>query len=206
MNTEERSDIVESVELLARARAGDAEAYCTLAGASETRLFRQAVALCHTPATAEDLVVETLAEAWRNLPRFNQTCRFSTWLYAILLHRHQKLLRASRSRPVPLASLHPVESTERESLLEASPDLKPLPPEILQQKEFASQINQAIESLPPIHQEVIQLRFFEGASLPEIAGALGLPLGTVKSRLHHALDHLRQKKTLMNLFDSSEDT
>jgi RNA polymerase sigma-70 factor, ECF subfamily len=74
------------------------------------------------------------------------------------------------------------------------------------QKELSAQLSQAIELLPPIHQQVVRLRFYEGASLPEIAGALGLPLGTVKSRLHHALEHLRQMKYLVNLFNESEDT
>jgi RNA polymerase sigma-70 factor, ECF subfamily len=204
--TEERTDMTESAELLARARAGEADAFCELARNCEARLFQQAVALCHNPVTAEDLAAETLIEAWKSLHRFNQTCRFSTWLYAILLHRWQKLMRKSRSRPVPLASLHPAEGGERESLLERSPDTQPLPAEVLLQKELNTQLGQAIELLPTKHQEVVRLRFYEGASLPEIAGALGLPLGTVKSRLHHALEHLRQMKSLVNLFNPSEDT
>jgi RNA polymerase sigma-70 factor, ECF subfamily len=206
VTTEERPDITESAELLARARAGEADAFCELATSCEARLFQQAVALCHNPATAEDLAAETLIEAWKSLHRFNQTCRFSTWLYAILLHRWQKLIRKSRSRPVPLASLHPAEGSERETLLERSPDTQPLPGEVLLQKELNTQLGQAIESLPTKHQEVVRLRFFEGASLPEIAGALGLPLGTVKSRLHHALENLRQMKSLVNLSNESEDT
>jgi RNA polymerase sigma-70 factor (ECF subfamily) len=204
--TEERSDISESAELLARARAGEADAFCELARNCETRLFQQAVALCHNPATAEDLAAETLIEAWKSLHRFNQTCRFSTWLYAILLHRWQKLMRKSRSRPVPLASLHPAEGSERETLLERSLDTQPLPAEALLQKELNTQLAQAIELLPTKHQEVVRLRFYEDASLPKIAGALGLPLGTVKSRLHHALEHLRQMKSLVNLSNESEDT
>jgi RNA polymerase sigma-70 factor (ECF subfamily) len=206
VTTEERTDTAESAELLARARAGEADAFCELARNREARLFQQAVALCHNPATAEDLAAETLIEAWKSLHRFNQTCRFSTWLYAILLHRYQKLLRRARSRPVPLASLHPAEGSERESLLERSPDTQPLPAEALLQKELNTQLAHAIELLPSKHQAVVRLRFYEGASLPEIAGALGLPLGTVKSRLHHALENLRQMKSLVNLFNEPGDT
>jgi RNA polymerase sigma-70 factor (ECF subfamily) len=206
VTTEERPDILNSADLLARSRGGEAEAFCELAQAGEARLFRQAVALCHNPTTAEDLVVETLAEAWKSLHRFNQTCRFSTWLYAILLHRWQKLARKSRSRPVPLASLPSAESGERESLLERSPDSQPLPAEALLQKETAARLSQAIETLPPKFQQVVRLRFYEEASLPEIAAALDLPLGTVKSRLYYALDNLRRMKSLVNLFNESEDT
>jgi len=206
VTTEERPDRTESAELLARARAGEAEAYCELAQASETRLFQQAVALCRNPAAAEDLVAETLVEAWKSLHRFDRSCRFSTWLYAILLHRYQKLVRRARSRPVPLAALRPAESSERESLLERSPDPRPLPAEVLLQKELSAQLQEAIEALPPKFQQVVRLRFYEQASLPEIAGALNLPLGTVKSRLYYALENLSRMKSLVNLFKLPEDT
>jgi RNA polymerase sigma-70 factor, ECF subfamily len=206
VTTEERPDTIESAELLARVRGGEVDLFCELARNSEARLFQQAVGLCRNPAIAEDLVAETLVEAWKSLHRYNLTCRFSTWLYAILLHRWQKLARKSRSRPVPLASLHPAEGRERESLLERSPDAQPLPAEVLAQKELSAQLNQAIELLPPKLQQVVRLRFYEEASLPEIAGALDLPLGTVKSRLYYALDHLRRMKSLVNLFRTPEDT
>ena len=98
----ERSD---SRELLARACAGDADAFCRLAEPLQARLLRQAVALTGDVSAAEDLVSETLVEAWKSLPRYNQTCRLSTWLYAILLHRHRKAVRHARCRPVSLAWL-----------------------------------------------------------------------------------------------------
>lgn len=198
--------MADSAELLARAREGDREVYCELAANYEQRLFQQAVGLCRDPATAEDLVAETLIEAWKSLSRFNGTCRFSTWLYAILLHRFQKLSRRARSRPVPLASLRAGEAGERESLLERLPDAQLLPADALLQKELAAQLGEAVELLPRKHQQVVRLRFNEGASLPEIAGALGLSVGTVKSRLHHALEKLRQMKTIMNLSKESGDT
>jgi RNA polymerase sigma-70 factor, ECF subfamily len=198
--------MADSAELLARAREGDREVYCELAANCEPRLFQQAVGLCRDPATAEDLVAETLIEAWKSLSRFNGTCRFSTWLYAILLHRFQKFARRARSRPVPLASLQPSEGGERESLLERLPDPQLLPAEALMQKELAAQLRSAVDRLSRRHQLVVRLRFYEGASLPEIAGALGLSTGTVKSRLHHALEKLRQMKTIVNLSNGPEDT
>src|SRR3954469_70308 len=84
--------------LLALARQGDAPAFCRLVQPLEARLLRQAIALCRDPSAAEDLVSETLGEAWKSLLAYNETCRLSTWLYAILLHRYQKSLRAARSR------------------------------------------------------------------------------------------------------------
>jgi RNA polymerase sigma-70 factor (ECF subfamily) len=204
--TEERPGLSESADLLARARAGEADAYCELAQASEERLFRQAIALCHDPTTAEDLAAETLIEGWRSIARFDGSCRFSTWLYAILVHRFQKTVRRARSRPATLARLPQSERDAGESSLERLPDAQPLPAENLVQQEQATRMRAAIDSLPPKHQEVVLLRFYEEASLSEIAAALGLSLGTVKSRLHHALEKLRRMPTLVNLSDPARDT
>ena len=79
-------------ELLARARAGEGQAFCQLAAQHEARLFQQACGLIHDSSAAEDLVSETLVEAWRSLPRFNGSCRFSTWLFSILLHRYATIM------------------------------------------------------------------------------------------------------------------
>jgi RNA polymerase sigma-70 factor (ECF subfamily) len=204
--TEERSDLSESANLLARARAGEPEAYCELAQACEERLFRQAVALCHDPTTAEDLAAETFIEAWKSLSRFDGSCRFSTWLYAILVHRFQKSVRRARSRPVALAELPRSEREAGESSLQRLPDSQPLPAEDLLRQERRARMRAAIDSLPPKHQQVVLLRFYEEASLSEIATALDLSLGTVKSRLHHALEKLRRMPSMLNLLDSSGDT
>jgi RNA polymerase sigma-70 factor (ECF subfamily) len=180
-----------AAEWLDRARQGDAQAFCRLAAAHEERLFRHAVALCRDPALAEDLAAETLVQAWRSLGRFNAQCQFSTWLYAILLHRYQKAVRRARREPVPISSLAPAEAGTVAERLDCLPDPQPPPAEAAQAAEQARTVRAAVAALPAIHQEVLCLRFFEGASLPEIAAALGLPLGTIKSRLHHALEKLR---------------
>ena len=204
--TEERPALSESAELLSRAREGDADAFCVVAQAHEQRLFQQAIALCHDPTAAEDLAAETLIEAWKSIGRFDGSCRFSTWLYAILLHRYQKLIRRLRSRPVPLSALPGAEAADRELLLERLPDTQSLPPETLAQAEANARMREAINALPARHRQVVLLRFFEDASLPEIAAALGLSIGTVKSRLHHALVKLRKMKSIVNLSNSSGDT
>jgi RNA polymerase sigma-70 factor (ECF subfamily) len=204
--TEARPAVPESVELLSRAREGDVEAFCAVAQASEQRLFQQAVALGHDPATAEDLVAETLIEAWKSIGRFDGSCRFSTWLYAILVHRHQKLARRRRSRPAPLSALPSGEVAAGELLLERLPDTRASPPEMLAQREEDERVRAAVHALPERHRRVVLLRFFEDASLPEIAAALGLSVGTVKSRLHHALAKLRKMKALVNLSSSPGDT
>ena len=185
----ERSD---SRELLSRACEGEAEAFCLLTEPLQARLLRQAVALAGDVGAAEDLVSETLVEAWRSLPRYNQTCRLSTWLYAILLHRHRKAIRRARCRPISLAWLPFFERQNFQDRQENLSSSELSPAEAMAQNETAARLRQCLELLPEKHRQVILLRFFEDASLPDMAAALGCSVGTVKSRLHHALEKLRQ--------------
>ena len=201
---DDRIDACEPSLILTQARAGDAEAFCEVAQAHETRLFRQAVALCQDETLAEDLVAETLIEAWRSLARFDATCRFSTWLYAILLHRYLKWVRRAASRPVSLARFPVAEAQQRQQAQEALPDAGNSPADIVASRDAADAMRQAMTQLPDKHQTVLLLRFFEDASLPEIAAALGCSVGTVKSRLHHALEKLRRMN--LNLSELRRDT
>lgn len=192
--------------LLVQARTGDAQAFCRLVEPLETRLFHQAAALCGNPATAEDIAAETLVEAWKSIARYNETCRFTTWLYAILLHRYQKHLRRLQSRPVSLASLPEADADLRQAAQDdlAADDASPL--DAVLQTEFSREIRGFIDALDDKHRQVVLLRFFEEASVPEMALLLGCSEGTVKSRLHHALDKLRRMKISVNEFNRRRDT
>jgi RNA polymerase sigma-70 factor (ECF subfamily) len=201
--TDDQLELSEDRELLSRACAGEAGAFCLLTEPLQARLLRQAAALAGDLSAAEDLVSETLVEAWKSLPRYDQTCRLSTWLYAILLHRHRKSVRRARRRPISLAWLPLFEATEldRQQANLASPE--PSPAETMAQNETGVRLRQCLERLPDKHRQVILLRFFEDASLPDMAAVLGCSVGTVKSRLHHALEKLRKMK--MNLPDMKGD-
>jgi RNA polymerase sigma-70 factor, ECF subfamily len=202
--TPDRVEIIDAGESLIRARAGDAEAFCRLTEPLQTRLLRQAAALSGDLHVAEDLVAETLVAAWKSLANYDDTCRFSTWLYAILLHRHQKWLRRARSRPVALAWLSVFERDERMAAQENVPSPEPSPAEAAVGNETSAQLRACLARLPEKHRRIILLRFYEGASLPDMARVLGCPVGTVKSRLHHALEKLRAIK--MNLPEMKGDT
>src|SRR5207247_15604 len=133
-------------ELLSRAREGEAPAFCLLIGPLQGRLLQQAVALCGGLSAAEDLVSETLVEAWKSLSRYDQTCRLSTWLYSILLHRHQHALRRARSRPISLAWLPWLEARKLRDQHQNVASSEPSPAEVAVRNEFSRQVRRCIET------------------------------------------------------------
>lgn len=182
-------------EMIDRARAGEKEAFEQLAERFAAPLWRCALTLSNDRHWAEDLAQETLIEAWRSLGRFDGRCRFSTWLYGILRHRFLKGRRRSNA-VIPLDDKGAVKETCAAHL----------PENLAAATEDARHVRQAVGNLPAEHRAVVELRFFAGASLDEIAAALDCPLGTVKSRLHHGLEKLRQMKLAVNLFAPSGET
>src|SRR5256714_1289131 len=125
--TDGQLELSDSRELLSRACAGETRAFCFLIEPLQARLLRQAVALAGNLSAAEDLVSETLVEAWKSLPRYNQTCRLSTWLYAILLHRYHKSVRRARSRPISLAWLPFFRARDLNEAQQRTPSSDPSP-------------------------------------------------------------------------------
>jgi RNA polymerase sigma-70 factor (ECF subfamily) len=159
---------VPPAELLAAARAGDPAAFATLIVPLQGRLWRQATALCGDPTAAEDLVQQTLLEAWTSLSRYDA------------------------SRPVPLAHLTGADAAAGGRRVQELPDAAASPAETADRHEQNRRLRQQVDTLPEPHRRVILLRFFEDASLQEIAGVLRCSVGTVKSRLHYALARLRR--------------
>ncbi len=181
-------------DLIGRARLGDAAAFDGICREHTERLLRQAIALSRDVEAAEDLVQETLVEAWRSLPGYRGGCRLFTWLCRILIHRHLNSRRRRWPAPFSLLFGNDRESTER--FLDGLQDAAPLPGSDIERAERAARVLRSLARLPAKQREVVHLRFYAGDSLEGIAAALGCSVGTVKSRLHHGLERLRQMKAL----------
>ena len=184
----------EASGLLGQARARDAEAFGEVCRLYETRLLRQAMALCGRASLAEDLAQDTLVEAWKCLRRYNGQCQFFTWLCAIMLNRYRNTLR--EKRPLPFSAFREDDRREVEGSSGRLADPDSLPDEAAQRRERDALVRSCIEALPAKQQQVIHLRFYVDDSLGGIASALGCSVGTVKSRLFHALDKLRGMNAL----------
>jgi RNA polymerase sigma-70 factor (ECF subfamily) len=180
--------------LLELARAGDSEAFGEIYRAYTTRLLRQAMALCGNVALAEELAEDTLVEAWRCLGRYNGRCAFFTWLCAILLNRYRNSLR--NKRLLPASTVGGWDQDEFTSAIERWEDHGSWPDEAAELREQAAVVQNCIQRLSAKHQQVIYLRFYVDDSLEGIAAALGCSMGTVKSRLFHALEKLRGMNAL----------
>jgi RNA polymerase sigma factor (sigma-70 family) len=87
-------------------------AFSRLMQEHQSRLVAQALAFCGDPHQARDLAQETMVAAWKSLARFDGSCRFFTWLYAILLRQHRKTL-GWFSRRLPLATLEQQAAAQR---------------------------------------------------------------------------------------------
>jgi RNA polymerase sigma-70 factor (ECF subfamily) len=169
--------------LLELARDGDADAFDEVYRIYTTRLLRHAMALCGNATLAEELAQDTLVDAWKCLRRYNGRCEFFTWLCAILLNRFRKSIRDKRVRSG--SNIGELEVVQNLADHGCSPD------EAAALGEQSVLVRQCIDLLPAKHQQVIYLRFYVDSSLEGIALALGCSVGTVKSRLFHALEKLR---------------
>jgi len=178
----------EAGDLLRRAQDGDPDAYGELVGEEEARLFRQALLICGDPALAEDLAQETLFTGWRRIGQFDGRCRLFTWLCGILLNLARNSAR--RKTPTPVSLLSEDSRRQADQWFQSIIDSAESPDERMHRGERAEIIQNCLKRLPDIHREVIYLRFFVDDSLEGIAVALNCSVGTIKSRLFHALEKL----------------
>ncbi len=164
-------------ELVARLVSGDESAVADLYATYGQRLYAYALRLTGDPEAAEDVTQETLVIAWRTAREFRGSGRLVAWLLGITHHQAMKSLRHA-----PRAV---------ESLLEnlAAPDASP--EEQAQTQEMRRRVRQGLQELSVEHRAVLDLVFYQGLSLNEVAQVCGCPLGTVKSRLSYARKHLR---------------
>jgi RNA polymerase sigma-70 factor (ECF subfamily) len=134
--------------------------------------------------SADDLAQETFIKAYFALGRFDAAWPLYPWLRRIALNAGLNYLKArGRERSLEEGSL----GDRRAPRAAAADD----PEERLERAEFEARFDWAVESLPPEQKSVFVLRFHEGLSYEEIARAIGLPLGTVMSRLNRARQKLK---------------
>ena len=169
---------VDDLDLIRRMQAGDDDAVRDLYAQYGQRLYAYALRLTSDPATAEDVTQNTLVTAWRTARTFRGEGRLIAWLLGIVHHTAMKTLRGDTRY---------LDDVAEETVSEDQPS----PEEQAQVRDERRWVRQGIQSLSPEHRVVLDLIFYQGLSLNEAAQVLNIPVGTVKSRLSYARDHLR---------------
>lgn len=179
--------------LLARARAGDGDAFSDLVKRYERRIYRLAKNITRHDEDAEDVLQEAFLKAYEHLNRFQGNSAFYTWLVRIAVNEALMKLRKRKSdRTVPLDE--PIDLGEdimqREiAVWEDNPEQR------YSQEEMQKILDDAVDGLKPDFRTVFVLRDIEELSTEETAETLGISVPAVKSRLLRARLALREKLT-----------
>jgi len=178
-------DAADAPEFLNRLRAGDARAFEELVAFHQHRVFGVALRMLGSAAEAEEVAQEAFIRAHRSLGEFRGDAKLSTWLYTIVSRLCLNRLASGDRKTV----------RHGEEILLRVPDEGGGPEVHAERGELEVALHRAIAELPEERRAVIVLRDFEGLAYEEIAQALRLELGTVRSRLHRARMEMRARLT-----------
>ena len=164
---------------------GDARAFTELVVRYQTRLLNFVYRTIGDRERAEDLVQEVFVRVYRHLHRFDQTKKFSTWIYTIASNLAKNELRNRSRNPLVL-----FQSIRKQWESDSQPlqfeDTSARPDDLFRKRHLRELVEWAVAQLPEHHRVVFVLRELEGKSYEEIAEITACNLGTVKSRLNRA--------------------
>ncbi|MBL8963040.1 MAG: sigma-70 family RNA polymerase sigma factor [Phycisphaeraceae bacterium] len=184
--------------LIERVRSGDRPAFRTLIERYEVELLNFLVRLVGERSAAEDVFQETFLQVYQSLGTFDLERTFRPWLFTIAANKGRDYLRKKgRQRTVDLSAPVFSGANGEDGAGATFVDLMridlPGPNEALDTKERERRVQEAVQSLPLALREILLLSYFQRLSYAQIAEELGIPLGTVKSRLHAAVASFAKK-------------
>ncbi len=168
--------------LVARVRAGDIDALGELYERHKSKVYRTATAITHDERMAEDILQEVFLRVNRYADSFDQTQPFEPWLYRITVNLSYSWINKAK-RWVSFFQ-NAIERLKAPS--------KRDPERVTEGREQRELLRRAINGLPDSHRVVVILYYLEGLSVNEVAYALGVPEGTIKSRLYYAREKLKR--------------
>ena len=168
---------------MSRVARGDEQAFLELYDRHAARVHALTLRILSDPMLAEEATQDAFIKLWSRARLF-LTERGSLLLWLLTIARRTALDRLRLEARRPVLS----DSNDPDDVWKTLPDLESLPEEARWRS-----MHFAVQSLQPDHRQVIELAYYQGLSQSEIAEVLGWPLGTVKTRLRAAMEHLRQK-------------
>ncbi len=175
----ERSVASREEALVVRAARGDQGAFDALVPSRIDRCYRIAWSILQNEADAADATQEAFVSAWRTLPRLREVAAFDGWLNRIVANASYTVLRRRKR----MREVRPAEVTD-----DPGGDVEALPDHVTESDLFVQRdaVRRAFERLRPAERQILVLHHVDGRPVTEIAQSLGVPEGTVKSRLHTA--------------------
>jgi RNA polymerase sigma-70 factor (ECF subfamily) len=187
-------------KLIERVREGDVQAFHDLVRPYERAIFLAALSLVRNEADAEDVAQEAVLKAFKNLSRFRQEAKFSTWVIQITINEAKMKLRKDRSHLYESLD-EGKQCDEGDYIPKDFADWREIPSEALEQSELRQALAKALDSLPEKYRTVLILRDVQQLSIKETAEALGLSEANVKTRLCRA--RLQMRDALAPGFDGA---
>jgi RNA polymerase sigma-70 factor, ECF subfamily len=166
------------IELIRAIAQGDKRAMHLLFAKHRLGVYRFALRLVNEKEAAEDLVSEAFLNVWRHAGRFEGRCRVSTWLLAITRNLAFSMLRR-----------HPIEKLD-DGKAAAIRDHADDPEAAVQKKQQSAILAHCLTKLSPAHREVIDLVYYHGKSIDEVAAIIHVPPSTVKTRMLYARNRM----------------
>ena len=166
---------------------GDANAFETLVLEYEKNVYNIALRMTGNSEDAADMTQEAFIKAYNSLQSFRGDSKFSVWLYGIVSNVCLDFLRSKNRRPTVSLS---VEDDDGEDAQLDVADESQSPELLLDRKLTRDSVRRGLDSLPPDYRQILLLREIQGLSYDEIAQALSLEVGTVKSRIFRARKRL----------------
>jgi len=183
----------DEIELVAKARTGDAASFSVLLRRYEGKIFRLAMNITQNREDAEDVLQEAFLKAYEHLDQFQGNSRFYTWIVRIAVN--QALMKLRKRRSDRTVSIDEQIDTGEDTVVREIAAWDPDPEERFSREELHEILTGAIDELAPIYRTVFTLRDVDGLSTEETADVLDLTVPAVKSRLLRARLQLRDKLT-----------
>jgi RNA polymerase sigma-70 factor, ECF subfamily len=190
----------DEVELIQRVKEGNVEAFYELVRPFERAVYLAALSLLKNDADAEEVAQEAVLKAFKNLPRFRQEAKFSTWLIQIAINEAKMKLRKDRRHLYESLDEGP-QNDEGDYIPRDFADWREIPSEALEQKRLREALTKALNSLPEKYRTVLILRDVQQLNISETAQVLGLSEANVKTRLSRA--RLQMRDALAPGFDGA---
>jgi len=167
--------------LVDRARRGDAESFRVLVDRHRDRAYGLALRMLRSPADAQEVAQDAFVKAWRALPGFRGDSKFGTWLHAIVVRRaldRAATLKSRRGREVALEAVAEHGAADTGTSAERAA--------------LRLRMEKMLDRLSDAQRAVVTLFYYEERSVDDVAAALGMPTGTVKTHLSRARAALRE--------------